>query len=217
MAFKTVDSNNIRDFKNFTLNEFKCKCGGKYCSGFPVGFSYELASQLQNIRNHFGRAVIITSAVRCNQHNKNVGGVAKSKHKEGRAVDFYVKGVSYNTLKNYVSSLPHKNYYYNISGSVMHYDINPPEYVEKYNLTRLLTTKKSKGKWVCGSKGNDVKELQKELQRRGYNIGKDGIDGKFGNDTRNAVIKFQKDNRLSTDGKVGKNTAHALGWTYKGK
>lgn len=201
MAFKTVDSNNIRDFKNFTLNEFKCKCGGKYCSGFPVGFSYELASQLQNIRNHFGRAVIITSAVRCNQHNKNVGGVAKSKHKEGRAVDFYVKGISYNTLKNYVSSLPHKNYYYNISGSVMHYDINPPEYVEKYNLTRLLKK---------GRKGNDVKELQKAL-------GGLSVDGIFGNNTLSKVKSYQKSHKLSVDGVVGKNTAHALGWTFKRK
>lgn len=88
---------------------------------------------------------------------------------------------------------------------------------EKYNLTRLLEAKKSKGKWVCGSQGNDVKELQKELKNRGYNIGKSGIDGKFGNDTRNAVIKFQKDNKISADGVVGKNTAHKLGWLYKGK
>ena len=70
---------------------------------------------------------------------------------------------------------------------------------------------------VCGSKGNDVKELQKELKNRGYNIGKSGIDGKFGNTTRNAVIKFQKDNKIYADGIVGKNTAHKLGWLYKGK
>lgn len=90
-------------------------------------------------------------------------------------------------------------------------------YVEQFNLTRVLKAKKSKGKWVCGSKGNDVKELQKELQKRDYNIGKDGIDGKFGNSTRNAVLKFQKDNKLAQDGEVGKNTAHKLGWLWKGK
>ena len=60
-------------------------------------------------------------------------------------------------------------------------------------------------------------KIQKELKNRGYNIGKSGIDGKFGNSTRNAVIRFQKNNRISADGKVGKNTAHKLGWLYKGK
>ena len=39
----------------------------------------------------------------------------------------------------------------------------------------------------------------------------------FGNNTKNAVKKFQKSNKLTQDGKVGKNTAHKLGWTYKNK
>ena len=97
--FRIVNENNIKDFKNFELKELKCKCGGKYCNGYPTGFSYELLSQLQDIRNHFGKAVIITSAIRCKQHNKIVGGVTNSKHILGKAVDFYVKGISYNTLK----------------------------------------------------------------------------------------------------------------------
>jgi len=150
MAFKIVDDSNIKNFKNFTMNELKCKCGGKYCNGYPTGFSYELLRQLQDIRNHFGRAVIITSAVRCEQHNKNVGGVNNSKHAQGRAVDFYVKGVSYSTLNSYVNKMPYKNYKYNISGSVMHYDINPPE-ESTFNLTRLLK-KGCKGKMLKNCK-----------------------------------------------------------------
>ena len=199
--FRVVDENNIKDFKNFTFRELKCKCGGKYCNGYPTGFSYELLSQLQNIRNHFGKPVIITSAVRCTKHNANVGGVKNSKHTQGKAVDFYVKGVSYSTLKNYVNTLPYNNYTYNVSGSVMHHDINPPDYVEKYNLTRLLKK---------GCKGGDVKELQKTL-------GGLSVDGIFGNNTLKKVKAFQKSHRLYADGKVGKNTAHALGWLYKGE
>lgn len=200
MAFKTVTESNIKDFKNFTFNELKCRCGGKYCNGMPVGFSYELLRQLQQIRNYFGKAVIITSAVRCTKHNKNVGGVANSKHTKGTAVDFYVKGVSYSKLNSYVNTLPYKSYKYNVSGSVMHYDINPPE-EGAYNLTRLL-------KYGC--RGNDVKELQETL-------GGLACDGIFGKNTRARVCSFQSDNGLAVDGIVGKNTAHALGWTYKGK
>lgn len=202
MAFRVVDENNIKDFKNFEFRELKCKCGGKYCNGYPVGFSYELLSQLQDVRNHFGKAVIITSAVRCAQHNANVGGVKNSKHTQGRAVDFYVKGVSYAKLKAYIDKLPYKNYQYNVSGSVMHRDINPPEWVDKYNLTRLLKK---------GCKGDDVKVLQRTL-------GGLTVDGIFGNNTRKKVIAFQKSspNKLVGDGIVGRNTAHKLGWLYKG-
>ena len=200
MAFKTVDENNIKDFKNFKLSEIKCKCGGKYCNGYPVGFSYELLDQLQKVRNHFKKPVMITSAIRCTKHNANVGGIKNSKHTQGKAVDFYVKGVSYKELYAYIKTLPHNNYTYNISGSVMHHDIKPSEVVKKYNLTRVLKK---------GSKGNDVKELQKKLR-----VSADGI---FGNNTKNAVKKFQKANRLTADGIVGKSTAHKLGWTYKNK
>ena len=200
MAFKTVDENNIKDFKNFKLSEIKCKCGGKYCNGYPVGFSYELLDQLQKVRNHFKKPVMITSAIRCTKHNANVGGIKNSKHTQGKAVDFYVKGVSYKELYAYIKTLPHNNYTYNISGSVMHHDIKPSEVVKKYNLTRVLKK---------GSKGNDVKELQKKLR-----VSADGI---FGTNTKNAVKKFQKSNKLTQDGKVGKNTAHKLGWLYKGE
>lgn len=81
--------------------------------------------------------------------------------------------------------------------------LNPVNYdmlSDKYNLTRTLRK---------GSKGNDVKKLQKEVGTK--------ADGIFGKNTRTAVIKFQKNNKLTADGIVGKNTAHALGWTYKGK
>ena len=77
--------------------------------------------------------------------------------------------------------------------------------IARYDLTRLLKK---------GSEGNDVGELQKRLKELGYNCGK--VDNKFGDKTEKAVKKFQKANKLTQDGKVGKNTAHALGWAYKG-
>lgn len=202
MAFKPLTETNVKDFKNFKYDEFKCHCKGKYCSGFPASFSYELAKNLQNIRNHFGNAVIITSAVRCQKWNDSLkGSVKKSLHIKGKAVDFYVKGISYKKLLAYVKKLPYYKYAYNISGSVMHYSINPPEYVEKYNLTRVLKK---------GCKGSDVKELQKTL-------GNLTVDGVFGEKTKSKVKIYQKSHKLFADGVVGKKTAHSLGWLFKGK
>lgn len=74
-------------------------------------------------------------------------------------------------------------------------------YAEQYNLTRVLKK---------GCKGDDVKELQKALG----GLKEDGI---FGENTKKRVKQFQKVQKLVADGIVGKNTAHKLGWTFKGK
>ena len=60
-----------------------------------------------------------------------------------------------------------------------------------------------------GSKGGEVKEVQRRLKEWGYYNGK--IDGVYGAGTRSAVIAFQKKNGLTADGVVGKSTYKALG------
>ncbi len=60
-----------------------------------------------------------------------------------------------------------------------------------------------------GSKGGEVKEVQRRLKEWGYYNG--NVDGVFGAGTRSAVIAFQKKNGLTADGVVGKATYRALG------
>lgn len=60
-----------------------------------------------------------------------------------------------------------------------------------------------------GSKGNEVKEVQRRLKQWGYYKG--SVDGIFGTGTKSAVIAFQKKNGLKADGIVGKATYQALG------
>lgn len=60
-----------------------------------------------------------------------------------------------------------------------------------------------------GSRGNEVKEVQRRLKRWGYYSG--SVDGVFGVGTKSAVIAFQKKNGLTPDGVVGKSTYKALG------
>ena len=59
-----------------------------------------------------------------------------------------------------------------------------------------------------GSKGTDVKELQRALKHLGYNCGV--ADGIFGMGTRVQVEKFQEDNDLYPDGIVGSGTLSAM-------
>ena len=61
-----------------------------------------------------------------------------------------------------------------------------------------------------GSKGPYVKELQEELIRRGYDLGKWGADSDYGKATEAAVKKFQHDNGLTEDGICGPATWNAL-------
>lgn len=59
-----------------------------------------------------------------------------------------------------------------------------------------------------GSEGNEVTTLQNRLIALGYLAG--SADGKFGRDTKSAVIAFQKANGLSADGVVGTDTSTKL-------
>ena len=60
-----------------------------------------------------------------------------------------------------------------------------------------------------GSRGDEVKEVQRRLKQWGYYSG--SVDGVFGAGTKQAVISFQKKNGLTADGVVGKATYAALG------
>jgi hypothetical protein len=67
------------------------------------------------------------------------------------------------------------------------------------------------------SKEEKVKKIQKFLIGKGYDLGDygkngDGIDGKYGKLTKKAVEEFQKKHgNLKIDGKVGTETAKAMG------
>ncbi len=76
--------------KHFSRKEFKCKCGK--CDYDTI--DAELLVILEDVREHFGKPVIINSGNRCPTHNKNVGGATNSYHVRGRAADIVIKGVS---------------------------------------------------------------------------------------------------------------------------
>jgi hypothetical protein len=61
-----------------------------------------------------------------------------------------------------------------------------------------------------GSKGNQVKALQRMLHAMGYNIGSNPIDGDFGSKTDTAVRAYQKKKSLAVDGIVGAKTWNKL-------
>ena len=72
--------------KDFSFQEFACKCGKcSYADGYQV--NRNLVNRLQEIRDHIGEPLRVTSGLRCFEHNKNVGGSETSFHLVGRAAD----------------------------------------------------------------------------------------------------------------------------------
>ena len=61
-----------------------------------------------------------------------------------------------------------------------------------------------------GDGGETVERIQELLQKAGIPLEKHVIDGKFGIETRNAVVEFQKQNNLDVDGIVGPQTIKEL-------
>lgn len=89
---------NCRNAKYFKLEEFKCKCNGKHCTGYPAELNKDLVTYLDDIRKHFGKSTKIISGMRCKKHNKANGGATNSRHTKGKAADIQITTVS-STLK----------------------------------------------------------------------------------------------------------------------
>ena len=111
------------EIKYFTKDEFKCKCGGKYCNGFPVEPSEKLVRLAEKVREHFDAPAIVSSGIRCETHNAKVGGVSGSRHKYGTAMDFCVYGKNAKQVLAYVLEQEETNYAYDIDGTYVHMDV----------------------------------------------------------------------------------------------
>lgn len=77
--------------RNFHKSEFECKCGCEMPVDVYINL-LQVAKQLEVLRKHFDKAIIINSAYRCPAHNKKIGGSLRSQHKVGTASDIVVKG-----------------------------------------------------------------------------------------------------------------------------
>ena len=85
---------------DFKVRELRCKDGTD-----TVMVDDALMLLLQCIREHFGKAVTITSGYRTAAHNAAVGGAKSSQHLLGRAADIRVQGVSVEDVAAYAERL----------------------------------------------------------------------------------------------------------------
>ena len=103
MAIKTYAKGTSKKLSaNFNSTEFDCH-GSGCCSSTLV--DDKLVTYLQQIREHFGKPVNISSGYRCATHNKNVGGATGSYHAKGQAADIYITGVTPAEIAKYAESI----------------------------------------------------------------------------------------------------------------
>ena len=116
-ALRTVY--NVKKYtKNFSPSEFDCDCNGRYCCGYPAAMDPNVLKNIQAIRDHWGKPIIVTCGLRCRSINARTGGsVQNSKHIYGKAIDFYQMGVT-DTLAHrkssikWIKKLPNQTYTY---------------------------------------------------------------------------------------------------------
>ena len=131
---------------NFKPKEFKCECGGKYCTGYPSWMKKVELENLQAIRDHYKKPMTVTCGLRCRPYNNSLAGsISNSKHLSGYATDFYMSGVT-DTLANrkaairWIKTLPNHGYTYGngynsngvairaaYMGNALHTDTNAPK------------------------------------------------------------------------------------------
>ena len=176
---------NLRLSENFTLNEFVCKGGD--CN--QVKLDMVLIDFLQKIRNHFGRAVNINSAFRCEAHNKRVKGSKNSYHLKGAAADITVSGVAPLEVAKYAESIGIKGI--GLYDSFVHIDTRENKsfwYSDKQQPRDTFTETSEKS-------GFNVKAWQTAAIADGFSL-PSGADGIWGSEceavARKAVLKLRK-------------------------
>lgn len=112
------------EIEYFKREEFRCKCGGKYCNGFPAEPKEQLVRIADQLRKNLGVPITIISGLRCPTWNKIQGGVENSQHMYGEAADIYARGMSQLRVETELDNIGGVRYHYPITGSSnVHFDI----------------------------------------------------------------------------------------------
>lgn len=112
------------EIKWFKREEFRCKCGGRYCDGYPAEPDERMVRIANQLRNNLGVPVTIVSGLRCKDWNATQGGVPNSQHMYGEAADIYAKGVPQSRVEAELDKIGGVRYHYSIKGSSnVHFDV----------------------------------------------------------------------------------------------
>lgn len=197
---------------NFLLREFRCRDGSD-----EILLDSALVELLQKVRDHFGKAVSVTSAYRTPTHNRSVNGATSSYHMKGQAADFTVTGIPNRDVAKYLQGIGAKGIgMYDYTGGFVHVDTREKKYYwqqdardgKAYGVSTFgfIETYQIKDRMVATVRYNDRNEYVRILQEELGVM----VSGIFEAKTEEAVRIFQKTHCLVVDGVAGPKTWDAL-------
>ena len=192
-----------KDYKlteHFTLGEFQCKNGAD-----SVKIDWYVVNELEAARVFFNKPITISSAYRTAAYNASVGGASGSLHTTGRAVDHYMRDLSYTLLAKFHEAHGFLGVGCYYDDEFCHVDSRTSKFLWKNQSSTAVSTHLKTVR--SGNSGQDVKDLQWLLNKHGASL---KVDGVFGSGTKAAVKAFQKKKKLTADCIVGKKTWAAL-------
>lgn len=212
MSVKTYSikkDGNVKLSANFTLKEMQSHDGADEVKVDP-----KLVEYLQQIRDHFGKAVKINSGYRSPAHNAKVGGAKNSYHAKGMAADIVISGVSAKRVAQYAEAIGILGIGWYEGQKFTHIDTRTAKYFWKDKSGNSRKTfsdcpyaEPTVSIRNIGASGNGVKWVQWHLNKCGAKL---TVDGKFGALTKAAVTAYQKAHGLTADGVVGAVTRKSL-------
>jgi len=122
-VYSLKEDGNKKVSNNFKVKEFRCHDGSD-----PVFIGDELVDVLQDVRDHFKKAVNVEdhSAYRTVAYNKKVdGSSSNSRHMYGVAADFHVVGVAHKTVYDYLNKKYPNKYGIGLYSWGVHFDSRP--------------------------------------------------------------------------------------------
>lgn len=117
-AYSMTKDGDTKLADNFKVKEFACNDGSDV-----IFISPDLVNILQNIRNHFEKALIINSAYRTPTYNNKVDGAKYSQHLYGTAADIRINGVSPKDIASYAETLLFNTGGIGIYNNFVHIDV----------------------------------------------------------------------------------------------
>jgi zinc D-Ala-D-Ala carboxypeptidase len=108
-----------RRWPNFSPQEIACKGTGS------LKVNDQALTALQRLRTALGKPLILTSAFRSKQHNKNVGGATNSQHLEGAAFDVRMENHDPEAFEKAARAAGFTGFGYYPNSGFMHVDIGP--------------------------------------------------------------------------------------------
>ena len=89
--------------KNFKKSEFKCRDGTEVPDELMDNLR-ELVENLQIIRDHINKPMLIISGYRTPKYNRRIGGAKRSQHMKAKAADIVVRCVKPKEMREVIVS-----------------------------------------------------------------------------------------------------------------